>query len=151
MNYPLLVTDSLLFGLLFYMCIQLFKLLRITRSNRNDYVVGSNAFWHFFEHVMAAGLSLFGAVFTCAVVGVDTVSQAHGAVSCSSLEIYMNVGYSVLIISGTIFVNHMIKEETPAHAFYHFTKRNPCDVLDCTLRSPELRTRSTDNKPDTEQ
>jgi hypothetical protein len=134
-NNIMIASHSVLFGVLVYLTIRLFLLLRITRVNARYYGVGSNEFWHFFEHVVAAVLLFSGSLSGAAILAVHTATA--GPAAYDSVEVALNLCYSIMAAAASVFVNHMIKEETPGHPFYHFTQNTRC-MRRCDDRAKDL-------------
>lgn len=112
MTYTILISDSLLFGILLYLSFRILKLLLIVRANSEVCRPGSESFCHLVEHLWAATIAFIGATSATVLKAVDTLNANNSSV-------LLNTSYSIICVAGIILVNHMIKEETPGHPFYH--------------------------------
>ena len=69
---------------------------------------------HFAEHSIAAALAFIGSLIGVLYSIVHLFSSDQGALS----EYPFTIAMLFLLMSGTAFMVHMIREQTPGHAFY---------------------------------
>jgi len=109
------VIDSIrvvLFSLFLLTTLRFFWLAWQTREAHPDDLIVQQ---HFTEHVFAAALafvgSLLGSIYS--LVHLFTLEQKGGLT-----EFPFTVAMFFLLLSGTAFMLHMIKEQTPDHPYY---------------------------------
>lgn len=117
----MLVTDCLLFGALGYLSYMLVRMILLLRSKPRCRV-GSREFYHFFEHLTAALVALVGSGSSAILKAAHTLMPQPVGLDLT-VEILMNVSFTILAISGIIFVAHVTKEETDGHQFSYHDKR----------------------------
>jgi len=83
---------------------------RTKESHPDDEIVQQ----HFMEHAIAAGVSFIGALFGTVWSFAHLVSIHQSMV----IELPQSIALDFILISSTLFMAHMIKEQTPNHPYY---------------------------------
>ena len=79
-------------------------------AHPGDYIVQK----HFMEHAIAASMAFIGSLTGVIYSVVHLFSLEQNTLS----EEPFSVAMMFLLISGTAFMTHMIKEQTPGHPYY---------------------------------
>ncbi len=116
----MIISDIFIASSLTYLALVLFIFLVAAFNNRGRHGFGSIEHDHFVEHAVAGGLGFVGCVIgvICAVVHLILQNTGNHFVP-PDVEIIENVSRGVLLISASMFVHHMIREESPHHPFYY--------------------------------
>jgi len=116
----MIFTDALVASALAYLSYTLWRFLCMAQGNVGKHESGSDEAFHFVDHLIAGTLGFIGCTVGAMVSIVHLVLQNTGSHAVPEyVELLGNVAYSLLFIAATLFVHHMIKEETPGHPFFY--------------------------------
>jgi len=116
----MLFSDIFMATSLTYLSVALFGFIRAAHANRGTHGIGSMEEDHFIEHVVSGSIGFLGCSIGAIMAVIHLVLQNTGShVVPISVEIISNIADGLLFVAASMFVHHMIKEETPSHPFYY--------------------------------
>lgn len=122
-NYLMLISDSFMSGMSLYLAYVTFKLLKILKDNIKTYKPGSNGWWHWIEHSVAAILVFFGSIFRSLFKIIHSTEQIliDGSTSQTydKWEILTDFFTTFIIMGFIILINHIMSEEIEGGKFEH--------------------------------
>lgn len=145
-DFLMLSSDSLVSGMSMYLAYVSFKLLKVLKNNSNAYKHGSNGWWHWIEHSIAALFVFFGSIFRSIFKIMHSTEQIliNGSTSQTydKWEMLTDFFTAFIIIGFILLINHIMSEETEGGKFEH-TPENERRKFNSMIKS-NLRRRASD-------